>query len=75
MAKDFEERRQVNIVQVLDWIDRYGGLLEFLDNDVGAFGQCVIQVHGRRAVKACLAGKWKVLPQCAWEIDASSKEK
>jgi len=74
MAKEFEDRRKVDVVKVLDWLDRYGSLLSYLDEETGGFGTVLVQVHGKRAVKAGPVGRLKVLKHYEWIVDASGKK-
>lgn len=67
------QQKDIKIVKVLDWLDRYGSLLEYLDNETTGYGTMVIALHGKRAVKAGQLGRMKVLPPIDFRVNASEE--
>jgi hypothetical protein len=67
------KQRDIKIVKVLDWLDRYGSLMEYLDNKTTGYGTMVIALHGKRAVKAGQLGQMEVLPPIDFRVDAKEQ--
>lgn len=64
------KQTKITLMQVIDYMDRYGPLIEFLEQKRG-FGLFVVQMHGRRPVKAGETDALEVLPVIEWKIDVS----
>lgn len=64
------EERRVDLGRVMLLMDRYGPLLEWLEEETDGFGTYELVCHGRRPQKIRVAGEWHFLPMAEYKIEA-----
>lgn len=68
------QKEDIPVGQLLDWLNRYGPLMLYLDDHTTGYGVVQVVMHGRRAVKAGPVGKMQKLDMIDFTVLAGSTE-